>query len=184
MNGLRDELLARARLTPDQHRRGGRRRLLDDLIDLPHLRAAADHLAERAVLAELLAQHLDLAQRVLPLDDLVEQDLEPLRLDRLVQVVVGAFFDRFDRSFDGSLRGQNHDGVIPAIVLECAQQLETPHARHHEVADDDVRAKDGNALKRLFSVARGIGRKAPRTHQLGQTEARAGLVLDDEDAFP
>ena len=164
MNGLGDELLARARLPPNQHRRGGRRRLLDDLIDLPHLRTATDHLAERAVLPELLAQHLDLAQRVLPLDDLVEEDLQPLRLDRFVQIVVGAFFNGFDRSFDGSLCGQNHDGVIPAIVLECAQQFETTHARHHEVGDDDVRAKDGNALKRLFSVARGVGRKAPGTH--------------------
>ena len=135
------------------------------------------------MLAQLLAQHLDLAQRVLPLDDLVEQDLEPLRLDRFVQVVVGAFFDRLDRGFDGALRGQDHDGVVPAIVLERAQQLETTHARHHQVADDDVRAEDGNALERLFSVARGIGSKAPRPHQLGETEARAGLVLDDEDAF-
>jgi hypothetical protein len=137
----RHELLARARLAPDQHRRRRRRRLLDDLIDLPHLRAAADHLAERAVLAQLLAQHLDLAQRVLPLDDLVEQDLEPLRLDRLGQVVVGAFLDRLDRGFDGALRGQRSHGVVAAIVLERAQQLEPAHARHHEVADDDVGRK-------------------------------------------
>ena len=145
--------------------------------------AAADHLAEGAVLAQLLAQHLDLAQRVLPLDDLVEQDLQPLRLDRLGQVVVGAFLDRLDRRFDGALRRQDHDGEVAAIVLERAQQLEAAHARHHEVADDDGWSEDGDALKRLFPVARGIGGKSPRAHELGQTEARAGLVLDDEDAF-
>ena len=110
--------------------------------------------------------------------------MQPLRLDRLGQVVVGAFLDRFDRRFDGALRGQNDDGVIAAVVLERAQQFEAAHARHHQVADDDGRAEDGNALKRLFAVARGIGRKAPCTHELGQPEARARLVLDDEDAFP
>ena len=34
MDGLRDQLLAGARLAGDEHRRAGRRRLLDDLIDL------------------------------------------------------------------------------------------------------------------------------------------------------
>ena len=35
---LRDQLLAGARLAGDEHRRARRRRLLDDLVDLPHLR--------------------------------------------------------------------------------------------------------------------------------------------------
>jgi hypothetical protein len=34
------------------------------------------------MVAQLLAEDFDLANRVLPLHDLVEQDLEPLRLDR------------------------------------------------------------------------------------------------------
>ena len=67
----------------DQHRRARRRRLLDHLIDLPHLRAVADHRTERAVLAQLTPQRLHLAQRLQPLDDLVEQDLQPLDVDRL-----------------------------------------------------------------------------------------------------
>ena len=135
------------------------------------------------MLAKLLAQHLDLAQRVLPLDDLVEQDLEPLRLDRLGQVVVGAFLDRLDGRFDGALRGQDHDGVVAAVVLERAQQIETAHAGHDQIADDDGGAEDGDALERLFAVAGRIGREAPGPHELGEAEPGAGLVLDDEDAF-
>src|SRR6185295_19640284 len=59
MDGLRDQFLAGARLTRDEHRCAGRRRLLDDLVDLPHLRAVADDRAEGAVLAQLAAQRLD-----------------------------------------------------------------------------------------------------------------------------
>ena len=84
-----------------------RRRLLDHLVDLPHRRAVADHRAEAAVLAQLPPQHLHLAQRVLPLDDLVEEDLQPLRIDRLGQVVVRAFLDRFDGGLDGALRRED-----------------------------------------------------------------------------
>jgi hypothetical protein len=40
------------------------------------------------VFAQLLPQHADLAQRLVPLDDLGEQDLQPLQIDRLRQVVM------------------------------------------------------------------------------------------------
>src|SRR5687767_15465681 len=78
MNGLRHELFAGARLAPDQNRRGGRRRLLDDLIHLAHVRAGANHPAETARIAQLPPEYLDFADRFLPLHDLVEQDFEPL----------------------------------------------------------------------------------------------------------
>ena len=123
---------------------------------------------KRAVLAELLAQHLDLAQRVLPLDDLVEQDLQPLRFDRLGQVVVGAFLDSFDRGFHGALRGQDHDGVLAAVVLQRAQQIQAAHARHDQVADDDGGAERGNSLERFFAVAAALGREAPGADELGE----------------
>ena len=155
MNGLRHQFLARARFAGDQNGRGGRRRLLDDLIDLPHLRAAADHLSVGAVLAQLLAQHFDLAQRVLPFHDLVEQDLEALWLDRLRQVVVGPLLHRLDR-LDSSLRGQDNHGIVTAIVLERSQQFQPVAPRHDEIADDDRRPEHRDALKRFLTVAGGV----------------------------
>src|SRR5262249_47671675 len=100
---LRNQFLAGARLAPDQDVGLRRRRLLDGLVNLPHVRAVADHLAEAAVLTELLAQHLHLAERVLPLDDLVEQDLQSLWFDRLGEIVVRPFLDRFDGGLDRPL---------------------------------------------------------------------------------
>src|SRR4051794_14625108 len=112
MNRLRDELLAGTRLTGDEHRCTRRRRLLDHLVDLPHLRAVADDRAEGAVLAQLAAQRLHLAHRLEPFDDLVEENLQALNVDRLGEVVVGAFLDRLDRGLDRSLRREQQRRYI------------------------------------------------------------------------
>src|SRR5215831_1762527 len=72
MDRLRDQFLARARLAGNQHLGARRRRLLDDLIDLPHLGRVADERSERPALAQLPAQRLHFAQRFETLDDLVE----------------------------------------------------------------------------------------------------------------
>src|SRR4030095_249443 len=85
---LCDQLLAGARLAPDENVGLGRRGLLNGLVALPHRRVVADHLAEAAVLAELLTQRLRLAQRVLALNNLVEKDFQSLGIDRLGEVVV------------------------------------------------------------------------------------------------
>ena len=101
---LRDEFLAGARLAVHEHRRRRRRRLLDDLVDLPHLEARADHPAEGAALLQLPPQRAHFAQRVVSRGDLVEHDPEPLRIDRLREVVVRALLDGLDRRLDRSLR--------------------------------------------------------------------------------
>ena len=85
-----------------------RRRLFDHLVDLAHLQAGANHLAEGAALLELPAQRAHLALRVVALDDLVEQDLQPLRIDRLREVVVRALLDRGDGGLDRALRRHQH----------------------------------------------------------------------------
>src|SRR5207302_9379378 len=60
---LRDELLARAGFAADQHRRVGRRGVLDDLIDVAYVDYVDDNRAEGAVLAQLPPQHAHLARR-------------------------------------------------------------------------------------------------------------------------
>jgi len=69
----------------DEHGRAGWRRLLDHVIDLPHLGTVAGHRAEGPVFAQLTTQGFHLAKRLLPLDDLVEEHLQPLNVDRLVR---------------------------------------------------------------------------------------------------
>ncbi len=119
---LRDQFLAGARLARDEHRRAGRRRLLDHLVDLPHLGAVADHRPERAVFAQLTPQRLHFAKRLLPLDNLVEQNLQALNVDRLGQVVVRAFLHRLDGRLDGALRRQEQGRDVGALRLQRTQQ--------------------------------------------------------------
>ena len=106
---LRDELLAGARLPRNQHRGARRRGLLDHPIHRTDAGAVADDPAEASLLAELTPQCPHFAQRVLPLDRLLQKDLQPLRIDRLAQIVVRAVLDRFDRAVDGTLRGQKNE---------------------------------------------------------------------------
>ncbi len=183
VDGLRDQFLARPRLAPDEDRGRGGRRLLDDLVDLPHLRTAADHRPERALIAQLLAQHLHLAQGVVPLHDLVEEDLQPLGFDGFGQVVVGAVLDGLDRRFHGSLRGEDEHRVVPAVVRQGPQQFEPTHPGHDQVRDDDRRAEAGDARERFFPVARGFSGEPPGTNQFGQPEPRGCFVLYNEDTF-
>ena len=116
MDRLRDQLLAGARFAGDQHRRVGRRRLLDDAVDAADAGAVADDAAEAALVAQLTPQRPHLAQRRLPFDRFLEQDLQPLRIDGLAQVVVGAVLDRFDRAFDRALRRQQDEGDVRELV--------------------------------------------------------------------
>ena len=112
-----------------------------------------------------------------------EQDLQPLRIDRLAQVVVGAFLDRLDGGLDGPLRGQQDEREVGQLILQRAQQLEPAHPRHHEVADDDGGAEGGDLAHRLFAVGRFLGLEAPGLNELGEPGARGGVVFDDEDTF-
>src|SRR5207237_3872648 len=112
VNRLRDELLAGSRFAPDQHRCVGRRRLFDDAIDASNAGAVADDPPEAPLLAKLAAEVLHLAQRLLTFDRFLQQDLQPLRVDWLTQVIVRTFLDRLDGTLDGALRGQQNEREI------------------------------------------------------------------------
>ena len=55
--------------------------------------------------------------------------------------------------------------------------------RHHEVADDDGRAEGGDLTQRFLAVGRGFGVEAPGADELGETQPRGGLVLDNQHTF-
>ena len=166
-----------------EHRRRRRRRLLDDAVDLPHARAAADHPPEGAVVAQLPPQRLDLAHRLLPLDDLREQDLKPLRIDRLGEVVVGAVLDGVDGRFDRTLGGQHDDADVRVVLAERLEQAVPVQARHDEVGHDDRRAERRDLLEGLLAIPGAVGQEAPRADEFGQPDAGRRVVLDDQHAL-
>ena len=157
--------------------------MLDDLIDLPHLGALADHRAERAVLAQLAPQHADLAQRRVALDDLAQEDLQPLEIDRLGEVVVGAVLDRFDRRLDRSLRGQDDGRDRVAGVLDLPEQVESAHPGHHQIGQDDGRVEGLDLGQRLLAVCGRFDVESPAADQLLEADASRAVVFDNQNAF-
>ena len=145
--------------------------------------AVADDPAEAALFAQLTAKLPHLAQRVLALHRLLQQDPQPLRIHGLAQVVVGAVLDCLDGAFDGPLRRQQDEGDVGELVLQRAQQIVAAHPRHHEVAHDDRRTKAGDLAERVFAVGRLVGLVAPGLHELGEADARRGIVFDDQHAL-
>ena len=158
-----------------------RRRLLDDAVDRANAGTVADDPAEAALLAQLAAKLPHFAQRLLPFHRLLQQDLQPLRIDRLAQIVVGAFFDSFDRTVDSPLRRQQDEREVGELILERVQQLESAHPRHDEIADDDRRAEGGHLPHRGFALGRFVGEEAPGLHELGEAGPGRRIVLDDKN---
>ena len=72
MDGPGDQLLPRARLAGDQHRRGRAGDALHDAEDLLHLRALADDVGEGVALLEGGAEVEVLVLELLPLDGLAD----------------------------------------------------------------------------------------------------------------
>ena len=147
-------------------------------------RTVADDPPEAALLAELTAEQLDLAQRLLTFDRLVQQDAQPLRIHGLAQIVVGAVLDRFDGALDGALRRQQDERDVRQLILQRAQEVVAAHARHDEVADDDRRPEARDLAEAVFAVGRFFGLEAPGLDELGQPGPRRRVVFDDEYAFP
>ena len=184
VDGLRHELLAGPRLAPDEHRCGGRRRLLDHAIERSNPWAVADDAAEAALFAQLPPQQLDLPQSLLALDRLVQQDFEPLRIDGLTQIVVGAVLDRVDGALDRALSRQQDEGDVGQLILQGAEQIVAAHPRHHEVAHDDRRPEAGDLAQPFFTVGGLVGLEPPGLNELRQAGPRCRVILDDQDSLP
>ena len=139
--------------------------------------------AERPRFPQLAPQVPHLAQRVLPLDRLLQQDLQPLRIDRLAQVIVGPFLDRLDRGLHGALCGQQNQRQVRQLILQGAQQLHAAHPRHHHVADDDGGPEAGHFPEALLAVSGLLGLESPGLNELRQPFPRRRIVFDDQHAF-
>jgi hypothetical protein len=179
VNRLGDQLLAGTRFTRDQHGRQRGRRLLDDAVDRANARAVPHDSAERPRLAKLPAQVPDLTKRVLALDGLPQQDLQPLRVHRLAQIVVGSLFDSLNGRLDGALGGQENEGQVRKLILQRPEHLHPANSRHDHVADDDRGPKARDLAQPLFTIRGFLGLKAPGLHQFREALSGGLIVLHD-----
>ncbi len=176
----RHQLLARSALTEHEDRRVGRCDLLDLAGDLLHRRRACDQAPEGAAVAELAPEPVDLAGALGPVERPLQENLEAGGVERLGEVVEGAFLHRLDGALDRALAREHDDGDVGVIDPQGGQEAETVHARHHEVAHHDRGRLLRHPLEGLGPVAGGGDLVSPEGEEVGHALPSEGIVLDDQ----
>ena len=182
MDGLGHQLLAGPRLAGDQDRAGRRGDPLDAGEDLHHLPAPSQQVVVGVAPAEPVAQVGDLVDQPAILEGLVDQQLQPLGVDRLLDEVVGAQLHRLDGRLDRGV-GRHHDRRHRQVaVANLADQVEPADAGQSQVGDDErIRPLDqpfqgGRPLAGHADLAFGRG------EELRELLADQLAVVDHEDA--
>src|SRR6185369_15319172 len=87
-----------------------------------------------------MEEMLDCAARpeLVAQQDLVDEELNSLRVEWLLQEVCCSEFHGLDCVCDRSVRGQNHDCGRAAQATEEAGELKSTHLRHLQVDESDV----------------------------------------------
>ena len=182
MQRARHELLARAALAGDQDRRPARRRLDDQVEDLPHPRTLADDVAETVgVRLQVLAQGAVLDDQPVLRQGVAQHGQDLVVLERLADVVEGAALHRRDRVFHRRERGDHQHRHVVVDLLQLVEQPHAVHPRQHDVDDGRV---ERHGAQQVESFVR--GRRQPDLITLAREQrvedfAHDLLVVDDEN---
>ncbi len=174
----RQQLLARAALAGEEHRRARARRSPDQIENLRHARAVRhdreSFLLERVPQAPQLLLEPLLAQGAF---DRRQKLLDP---ERLGQVVVGARLDRLDGRVDAPERGDDYDRHVAVGGVQLRQQVGAPHLGHHQIGDHHVQGDGGRAFERLPPAGGAENDVAPLAQLLLEIRPHLVVVLNDQ----
>ena len=176
----RGKLLARPGRTDDQDAAVGRRDLVDGLPQrIDRRRATDDARRQRAECLELL----DLAAQARRLQRAVGDQNEPVRLERLLDEVVGALLDGGHCGFDVAVPRDHHHRQIGMLFLDHAEKLQAVKlaALQPDVEEDQIGTPARDRVQRGVAVARGAGVVALVLQQAGHQLADVRLVVNDEN---
>jgi hypothetical protein len=113
----------------DQHRRVGRRHLLDQAHHSAHGRAGSDQLIAWRLAAQLLDPLAFATGQLHLLERLLEMDFQVGQMEGLGQVVVGAVLHGLHGRLDAAVGGQHQGFQLRPLVLEPGQQVDAADAR-------------------------------------------------------
>src|SRR5262245_1840951 len=182
VEGLRDQLLARAALPGDEHVAAPVRHAPDQGEDLAHRRALADQLAERAGAVDRAPQAAVLLLERPPLEGALDREQHGLRLEGLGHVVAGAGAHRLDGRVDAAERRHQHHRRLGAQPAEVPDHLDAGLSRHLDVAQHDAVV----GLAQLLEGERGARRlgdgEPALAEERGEHLAHGGVVGDAQDA--
>ena len=180
MNGASDQLLANAALAPDQHRRVGRRRLLDRPANSGERRRVADDLI---LLLGVPAVGLVLALQPPRIDGVAHGDEHAFPLERLLDEIKRAELGGFDRGVDIGVPRNHDDRRDLDEVPQLLQYFEAIHARHLDVEEHEIGRFPLDELDAFLARRRQHHVVAVVLERHLQRVADGGLVVDDQDAW-
>ena len=174
------ELLAGAGAAADQHAAVGGRHAVEGRAQLVHGRRLADHLeADHRALAQLahLALQLGGLQRA------QRHQQQPVGLERLLDVVVGAALDGGDGGLDVAVARDDDHRQVGVGLLDDVEHLQAVEAAalQPDIEDDELRAALLDGLEGLIGIARQTRAVTVVLQEAGDHLADVGLVVDDQD---
>ena len=178
MDGPRDQLLARAALSRDEHLGLAPRHLRDLGADLLHGVTLAHHLVRAAREA---AQRFVLPLERLQLQSALDRDVESVRAEGLLHEIGGAHARGADRFLDGAVSGHDDHGKIGAHGLRGLEQVDSVVPGKPEVREEKVDALPGEDRFRFLGALGGedLVVALERARDLEQDR---GLVVHHEHA--
>ena len=175
-----NQLLAGAAAAADQHAAVGGRHAVERGAQLVHGRRLADHLeADDGALLELAHLALQLGG----LERAQRDEQQPVGLERLLDVVVGAALDGGDRGLDVAVAGDDDDRQVGVRLLDDVEHLQAVEAAalQPDVQDDELRAPLLHRLQRLIRIAGKTRAVAVVLQEPGDHLPDVRLVVDDQD---
>ena len=176
------KLLPSPRLAHDEHRGQGGRHLPHRLVHLPHPNAASHDQAEGGLDRDPLSKLLHLLPQRPVLQGLRHEVQEPLRIDGLREIVVGAQLHRLDGALDAPVGREEDHLRLREVSLGGFQDLQSPGPDHTQVGDHQVEPPVLEPSERLLTAGRRHDLVARLLEDLGERLADVALVVDDEDA--
>ena len=183
MQGVGDQLLAGAALPDDQDAAARRRHQGELMQHLLHRLRRADDGAEGEFLLQPLPELADLLRQTAFLDRRRHALAQLDQVDRLLEVVVGAVLHGIHGRLHRSEAGDHQDRQPGVDRLGELQDLQSVHARHPQIGDQEVDA----ALLQMLDPAgtRGEGDDVVPVLAQRQLDAPAvPLVIVDDDDLP
>ena len=149
----RQQLLARARVTQQEHRGRRGRRLRHHVERAPHREGLPDD-GPAPRLLELHAQGPVLDQQQLLLQRLSDHSHHLRPLERLGDEVIGALFHGLDGGLHGAIGGHEDDLGLGRDRARGLEQVDARDAvrRHLEVGEDDVDSLLAQDVERLAAI--------------------------------
>ena len=181
VDGLGNDLLARAALALNQNRRPAGRDLRHEVEDAQHALALAHDVREVVALLEGALELKVFFLGAVAGDGRANVGKQFLVVPGLLDEVFRAGADGLDHVVHGAVGRDHDDGQIGLALLELRQQLDAALAGQRQIEEHEIEALAIEELQSLLAVAGSFDDIVFKTEQHLQRLANAGLVVDHQD---